>query len=1073
MLPKEEALRKIESLVLRFEEQKEFYTKSDYNETQTRRDFIDPFWKALGWDVDNENGYAESYREVIHEDKIKIGGATKAPDYSFRLPGGKRLFFLEAKKPSVEIKEDMQPAYQIRRYGWSAKMPISVITDFEEFAIYDCTNKPKPTDKASNGRIKYITYDNYIKEFDFIWDTFSKERVLKGSFDKYISSDKNKKGTTTVDHDFLASLDKWRIEIARNIALRNKILDEDLLNFVVQATLDRIIFLRIAEDRGAERYGELLSIVQRHSERSEESPAKNENTYYQNLLHRFNIADQKYNSGLFDFQKDTISKHISIDNKVIKSIISELYYPVCPYEFSVLSVEILGSAYEQFLGKTISLSKSGRATIEEKPEVRKAGGVYYTPQYIVEYIVKNTVGKLVEGKTPKEVSEIKICDPACGSGSFLIGAYQYLLNWHKDYYLNYELQITNYEKKKGRKDDVLTPMGELITAEKKRILLNNIYGVDLDSNAVEVTKLSLLLKCMEGETAETIDAQTKIFHDRILPTLDNNIKSGNSLIDLDYYDSQLDFGEERKIKPFSWKKAFPEVFDRYVSTEKPNAVKFKEEFSKAMKTYKEAMESLIDTYVKEPEHDYKVHASGFDCVIGNPPYVKEYTNRETFEHIKKSHLHKYYQGKMDLWYFFVCYGIDILKPNGLLGYIAPNNWITNAGASILRNKVLSDSSIKNIVDFGAYMVFDSASIQTMILILEKQNLNAYSFDYRKLVAQKPSIQQALKLLEKETDQELKYIEPIVNTAALRDKFLVFGDYETESLLNKIQEKQNFILDARNEITNGIHPHFDFISKQVAEKSNGKFFKGQGIFGLSYEEKENLQLNEEEKELIKPYYSNSEQLGKFYGNSKNKLWIIYTTSDFKNVSKIREYPNIKKHLDNFKSVITSDNKPYGLHRSREEKFFVGEKIISLRKCTEPTFTFTEFDCYASATFYIIKTDRLNQKYLTAFLNSKLTAFWLKHKGKMQGNIYQVDKEPILNIPIFDPPDNTVKAQIIKLVDHLLHLNKDLQHATLPEKIEQLKQRIEYNEEKINEIVYELYGLTEEEIKIIETYFTMNF
>ncbi|MDR1739516.1 MAG: N-6 DNA methylase, partial [Bacteroidales bacterium] len=421
MLSKDEALKKIKILVQRFDEQKETYRSKDYTETSTRRDFIDPFWKALGWDIDNENGYAESYREVIHEDRVKVGGATKAPDYSFKLSGGNRLFFLEAKRPGISIKDDFHPAYQLRRYGWSAKMPISIITDFEEFAVYDCSNKPKPTDKASNGRIKYITYTDYEKEFDFIWNTFSKESVLKGSFDKYIQSDKNRKGTTTVDRDFLASLDRWRVELAKNIALRNKGISEDELNFIVQHTIDRIVFLRIAEDRGVERYGDLQDAIK-------------SGDYYKKLLDRFQDADQKYNSGLFDFSKDKISSKISIDNKVIKSIISEFYYPICPYEFSVLSVEILGSAYEQFLGKQISLSKGGRATIEEKPEVRKAGGVYYTPQYIVDYIVKNTVGKLVENKAPKEVSDIKICDPACGSGSFLIGAYQYLLNWHKDYY---------------------------------------------------------------------------------------------------------------------------------------------------------------------------------------------------------------------------------------------------------------------------------------------------------------------------------------------------------------------------------------------------------------------------------------------------------------------------------------------------------------------------------------------------------------------------------------------------------------------------------------------------------------
>jgi hypothetical protein len=263
MITKETAHKKIAELVERFEEQFESYKKAGYNETLTRRDFIDPFFKALGWDIDNENGYAESYREVIHEDRVKVGKATKAPDYSFRLVGGKRLFFVEAKKPNVDVKTEIQPAYQVRRYGWSAKLPISIITDFEEFAIYDCTKKPLPTDKSSVARVKYLTFREYLKEFDFIWDTFSKERVLKGSFDKFVQGNLNKKGTATVDKEFLQSLDSWRTYLATSISWNNKDLNEDEINFVVQQTIDRIIFLRIAEDRSIEPYGNLqLTIKQ-------------------------------------------------------------------------------------------------------------------------------------------------------------------------------------------------------------------------------------------------------------------------------------------------------------------------------------------------------------------------------------------------------------------------------------------------------------------------------------------------------------------------------------------------------------------------------------------------------------------------------------------------------------------------------------------------------------------------------------------------------------------------------------------------------------------------------------------
>ena len=688
MISKETAYIIIEGLVTRFDEQVVSYKKTDYNETLTRRDFIDPFFKALGWDMDNSQGNAEAYREVIHEDKIKIGAATKAPDYSFKLAGGKRLFFVEAKKPSVVVKDEIMPAYQIRRYAWSAKLPISILTDFEEFAIYDCNKKPNPTDKPSVSRIKYLTYKDYLKEFDFIWDIFSKERVLKGSFDKFIAADKNKKGTATVDREFLTSLDEWRKQLALNIALRNETLNEDELNFVVQQTLDRIIFLRIAEDRGVEEYGRLQNLL------------KGED-FYQNLLTYFKEADSKYNSGLFDFKKDTVSRRVVIDNKTIKAIINELYYPISPYEFSVLSVEILGSAYEQFLGKQIKLSPGHRATIEEKPEVRKAGGVYYTPEYIVEYIVKNTLGKLAEGKKPADVSKLKIVDPACGSGSFLLGAYQYLLTWHLQHYMPDFERLTaiaqnskDYNEKqrndalKERNKLPLTPTGNLTSALKKQILLNNIYGVDIDTQAVEVTKLSLLLKCMEGETGSSITAEMN-FGERILPTLDSNIKSGNSLIDMDFYDGLLDFEPalEKKVKPFSWDKGFAEVF----------------------------------------KHE------GFDCVIGNPPYVRIQTlkdiSQESIYYYKKKYQSAKY-GNYDLYVAFVEKGFTLLNKKGLLGFILPNKFFNTDYGRGLRGFIIDQKALDNILDFGSNQIFENATTYCCLLFLSSLEKN--NFDYVKV-----------------------------------------------------------------------------------------------------------------------------------------------------------------------------------------------------------------------------------------------------------------------------------------------------------------------------------------------------
>lgn len=378
-------------LVERFNDHRDRYRSSDYNETQVRREFIDPFFESLGWDVQNKKGYAEPWKEVIHEDAIKVGGVTKAPDYSFRL-GGKRLFFLEAKKPALNLKDDPSPAYQLRRYAWTAKLPVSILSDFEEFIVYDTRVKPVQGDKASTARVVYFPYTEYPERWEEIVSVFSPQAIQKGALDKYVESKKKKRGTAEVDDEFLAEIEEWRNQLARNIALRNSGIKQRDLNFAVQRTIDRIIFLRICEDRGIEQYGRLMAL-------------ENGSDVYARLRVLYERADERYNSGLFHFHKernrpgppDTFTPSLAIDDKVLKAIFKRLYYPESPYEFAVFPAEILGHVYERFLGSVIHLSSGGRAKVEQKPEVRKAGGVYYTPTYIVEYIVKHTVGKLLGG----------------------------------------------------------------------------------------------------------------------------------------------------------------------------------------------------------------------------------------------------------------------------------------------------------------------------------------------------------------------------------------------------------------------------------------------------------------------------------------------------------------------------------------------------------------------------------------------------------------------------------------------------------------------------------------------------
>jgi hypothetical protein len=796
------APQEILDLIARFEQHGEAYKAGQYNETQLRRDFLDPFFKALGWDVDNAAGYAEAYRDVLHEDAVKVGGLTKAPDYGFRI-GGNRKFFLEAKKPSVCIKDEIAPAYQLRRYAWNAKLPLSILSDFEEFAAYDGRVKPFKDDKAGTARVFYCTFREYAEKWDWIASIFSKDAVLKGSFDKYAETHKAKRGTAEVDADFLATIEGWRKELAQNLALRNPRLTQRELNFAVQRIIDRIIFLRICEDRGIEDYGRLQALV-------------NGPRIYPRLCQLFEAADARYNSGLFHFKAekgrpeapDELTLRLDVDDKLLRDLFKDLYYPDSPYEFRILSADILGQVYEQFLGKVIRLTDGHRAVVEDKPEVKKAGGVYYTPTYIVDYIVRQTVGKLLsdiggqpvaggalpphpdplprgegtasadlrkskapdslpalaavpplpkgegrgEGKRDSRsaaailnrVSKLRILDPACGSGSFLIGAYQHLLDWHLLFYL-----ANDPEKwAKGKKPALVqTTKGWRLTIdERKRILLNNIYGVDIDSQAVEVTKLSLLLKVLEGETGQSLEPLFNIFHERALPDLGDNIKCGNSLIGPDFYQQAelpLLTDEERyRINVFDWQAEFPQIFCRRRGDESQTVSAGDElrETASSELDYTLPGVPLHGAYGRKKVKAAKTAplsglaepnwAGGFDAVIGNPPYIRIQTMQDSQPQEVEFFSHAYKaanQGNYDIYVVFVERGLTLLNKGGKLGFILPHKFF-NAEYGQPARKLLSDGNyLEHIVHFGHAQVFESATTYTCLLFLSRSPVRKCAF----------------------------------------------------------------------------------------------------------------------------------------------------------------------------------------------------------------------------------------------------------------------------------------------------------------------------------------------------------
>jgi predicted type IV restriction endonuclease len=607
----------------------------NYDEAKTRIELINPFFEALGWDVRNLN----KKREVVYEDRVTVEGRLKHPDYGFRV-GNHTRFFAEAKKPKVDLMRHHEAAYQLRRYGWSAKLPLSVLTDFQDFNVYDCRIPPEKNDTADRAlRVRY-TYQDYIEKWDEIENYFSRRAVYAGQLETLVEQGTNK-GVLEVDEAFLREMDNWRLALAKDIALYNQQLSQRELNMAVQAIIDRIIFLRICEDRAIEPYGRLEQI-------SRSSPV------YAELCQLFRQADARYNSGLFHFYKeprreepDELTLGLNISDAVLRSIIQRLYYPNSPYDFQFIPADILGQIYERFLGKVIELSSTGEASVTEKPEVRKAGGVYYTPSYVVDYIVEQTVENLLKDKALDQVEKVRILDPACGSGSFLIVAYKAVLDW----YLNwYESHAPERHVRQGRLREYVVGDGDkfyaLTSQEKKRILLKNIYGVDLDQQAVEVTKLSLLLKVLEGETDATLQP-TLIEVDRLLPDLDQNIKWGNSLISVDYYQgTMLQFVDPEallRLKAFDW-------------------------LSKT-----DGFGSVLAE-------------GGFDVIIGNPPYGAE-ASREQVEYFRR----KYHTAStVDSYALFMEASVTLLKQGGYFGMIVPTGWVSAPSMKRLRHIFLDN-----------------------------------------------------------------------------------------------------------------------------------------------------------------------------------------------------------------------------------------------------------------------------------------------------------------------------------------------------------------------------------------------
>lgn len=999
----------VKELVQKFETHKDSYKSPSYNETQLRREFLDPLFTALGWDMVNKEGKPEAYKDVIHEDAIRIGEMTKAPDYCFRI-GGARKYFLEAKKPFINLHNDPSPAYQVRRYSWSAKLPVGILSDFEELVIYDSRLRPYPGDKANKHRIRYYNYQDFISKWEEIFELISKTAVENGSLEKLVGETRVK--GETVDKEFLKEMEGWREILAKDLASQNPNISVRNLNHVVQTIINRIVFLRISEDRDIEPYQQLFT-------------ALNYSAIWPRVDQLFQRADERYNSGLFD-RKDAAINNVAVGDSALKEIISNLYPPNSPYAFSVIPAEILGHVYEQFLGKVIRLTSGHRAVVEEKPEVRKAGGIYYTPEYIVDYIVKQTVGKLLENKTPKEVSKLKILDPACGSGSFLLGAYQTLIDWHRDWYTTH-----SPEKYTKGKQPQIYKAGvndwRLSTIEKKRILLNNIFGVDIDQQAVEVAKLSLLLKVMEGENSETINRQLTFWRERALPDLTSNIKCGNSLIGMDYRSNKqlgiLDIEEKIKINAFDWGVEFADI----------------------------------------------INSGGFDTVIGNPPYIRiqslQETNPEQIPYLKRNY-RAANAGNCDIYVAFVEKGLSLLNTKGRLGFILPHKFFNSKYGQPLRALIAEGMHLAHIVHFGELQVFDGVTTYTCLFFLDKRSNKSFDIvrvrDLKKW--QSGELQEHGTLKTKNlTSAEWNFI--VGKHAGLAEKLMA------------IPQKLGDVAD----VFVGLQTSADdvFVLKMIQDdpstlRLHSKVLGTDQIF---------------EKQLLFPLVSGTDV--NRYKPLLNRQYILFPYRVEKKVELIdfnfisKHYPRTaeylllnKKRLEDRESGRMRGSHWYGyiylknMTRQATEKLCVPRLVNRL---------YATYD--ANGTHFLDNVDVggivLKPEYkvhgllfLLGLLNSRLLRWYFPTvSAPFRGGWLSANRQFISQLPICLPDlsDATQKTQhhtIVKLVERMLKLNEKRENIEDQREKEVLQREITETDRQIDQMVYKLYGLSDEEIKIIE-------
>lgn len=974
--------------------------KTTYNEANTINSFIRPLFEALGWDFSNI--------DEVEAEKAIVKGRV---DYVFKV-NKVTEFCVEVKSLRHELTDDDRE--QAISYAYNKGVTWAILSNFAQLQVFNAEVK---TNDLKSVLFPNLNWQDYLTEFDDL-HLLSKEAALSDILDKKAEKYGKLARRIPVEKKLYEQMTNWRGQLFNWIFQfhKEKGVTQQQTDQLIQKLFSRLIFIRTAEDRGLAGNHPLLSAVHQWE--------TNGGQLMEMVRGIFQDFASTFDSEIFPPLNKDPWQQISVDDHVLAEIINGLYKVTgdyAKYYFNKIEPDVLGQVYEQYLGyvekaakpklqlqQTFFPTTTGQIEMYPDRQKRKKGGIYYTPKWVTDYIVRQTVNRFIDNHSYHEILNMKILDLACGSGSFLIRAYDELLSYHA----------------KIRKK----PVADLEWHERIDILTRNIFGVDLDPQAIEIARLNLLIRALAKRD--------------LLPSLENNIRSGNSLIfGTDEELEKLLGPKFKECTPFNWNDKFPDV----------------------------------------------MKSGGFDVVIGNPPYVMELRdNKDIFRQLKASPLgQKYYEAKMDIFYFFIEHGIDLLKADGYLGFIVQQYWVSRTHASKLRKKVFDETSPLTLVDFAEYQVFrDAPGQHNMITILRKPK----DEDAKTLIMQLEDSDVSEKAITKALASDVKdqklFAARTADTSQLydshTDKVYVVEDSVSQVLTKLTKDSFNL---ADSEIQQGVvTPQHSLTSQAISKLHKPRSHEaGEGIFVLTKKEVQNLKLNYREKKLLRPFHY-AEEIDSYHYNPDVDYYLIYTPVETAEdiESNPTKYPNITSHLDKYQPVITSDHKPYGIHRARQPEWFEDpKKIICVRKTRYPKFVLVPDMWYGDQAILIIRLrehKKLSPRLALAILNSKVAHFWLFHQ-KRQGNQLQVDKEVLLHLPfpntiVSTAKDKELTARILTLVKKLeakkqeLHAVKASEADIFGQQEKELQADIERTKTDIDQNVYNLYGLTKKEKQIIE-------